>query len=185
MKAIVLGLLLVTALCWAKDEPADMAWVSLDASGTPVLTELDVEEDSDLILHFFLKPERDTVHAFMFPLCYDPGLEVVKMEFHEPTFSPQSWCEPMWNYFPNTDPESHRLMFYAWTATYACGLPTDQALHVGSVTFKVLDEPKSEMLFDTCAFPPRCHLSVTNGPKAIDHWPDWQPVKVKVESEEE
>jgi hypothetical protein len=68
-------------------------------------------------------------------------------------------------------------MFYAWTATYACGFTTNDVFHIGSVTFKVLDELTSEVVFDTCAFPPRCHLSFTNGPYALDYWPHWQPVK--------
>ncbi len=179
MRTIVLGVLLMTSLVWAKDEPADMAWLSLDTTGVPVLTELKVAPGEELTVYFFLQPVVDTVHAFMFPVCYDPSLEVVKMEFYEPTFAGESWCQPMWNYFPNTDPESHRLMFYAWTATYACGLPTDGVFCVGSATFKVLDDLRSEVVFDTCAFPPRCHLSFTNGPKALDHWPEWQPVKLR------
>jgi hypothetical protein len=178
MKAIGIGVMLVASLCLAKDEPADMAWLSLNTTGVPVLTELDAKPGEELTVHFFLQPVSDTVHAFMIPVQYDPALEVYKMEFSEDTFAGESWCQPMWNYFPNTDPESYRLMFYAWTATYACGLHTDTAFHIGSVTFKVLDELKSEFVFDTCAFPPRCHLSVTNGPKAMDHWPDWQPVRL-------
>jgi hypothetical protein len=68
-------------------------------------------------------------------------------------------------------------MFYAWTATYACGFAPGDAYLIGSAVFKVLDKLQSEVVFDTCAFPPRCHLSVTNGPQAMDHWPNWQPVK--------
>ena len=154
----------------------DTAWLSLDPSGYPVLTQVEFFGGESKTLHMMMKNATADAHAIMYPLYYDTSaLTLQHYCFDTSTFpTPAAW------YFFEKDTimnDSGKVFLYAWTATYDFGVPAGLN-HIGTVTFAGTIPTTDSLVsvIDTCWYPPEGHLLYTNGPTATNYFPDWVPV---------
>jgi hypothetical protein len=163
-------------------ENPDTAWLSDDASGLPVLTDVEFMGSELKTFHMILKNDSMDFHAVQYPLCYDTSaLTMMNLEFDTLTFpSPVAW-----NFFlrDTVYNDLGRLMLYAWTSAPAIGVPTG-INRIGWVDFQSI-QPTGDStvtIIDTCWYPPEGHLYYSNALTALDYWPYWVPVDVVIQA---
>jgi hypothetical protein len=158
----------------------DTAWLSLDPSGLPILTEVDFMGSESKTFHVMLRNDSSIAHAIQYPLCYDTSaLSLTDMEFDTTTFPTHA----AWSFFERDTVHDGmgKLMFYAWTSVPAFGMPTGLN-RIGTFDMEGVapDSDSVVTVVDTCFYPPAGHLYYTNGVTAEDMYPDWFPVQVTV-----
>jgi PKD repeat protein len=156
----------------------DSAWLSLNPSGDPMLTELDLYGEESTELSMMMTNLSDSAHSVMYPLYYDVDrLELLDLSYDSSAFP----VSPAWNlfWFDTTAGDSGKLMIYGWTSLYSVGIP-EGTHRIGLVDLQAVmpDSDSAVCVIDTCMYPPAGHLYYTHGPSAGDYWPDWFPVTV-------
>jgi hypothetical protein len=159
-------------------QPADSAWLAQDATGDPVLSSYQTAVGAEAELHMILSNGSDTAHSVMFPVCYDTGYFDLVSVLVDSSALPMSEYG-VWNIFERdtVENDSGKAMLYAWTATYAAGIPTGRS-HLGTLTLTATDTGST--VVDTCLYPPQNLLIYTHGPTASDYWPIWFPLDVTI-----
>jgi hypothetical protein len=158
----------------------DTAWLSLDPSGYPKLTELGLQGEQDLLLNLFLKNASDTAHSIMYPLTYDTSrLAINDMEYDTTSFP----LPPVWSFFEldTIVNDSGKLMFYAYASVFSFGMPP-AVNRLGTVEFHVTPPgaDSAVCIVDSCFYPPAGHLYYTYGTTATDYWPDWFALELTI-----
>jgi hypothetical protein len=158
--------------------PTDDAWLSLDASGSPMLTDLSVEASSSPVIHFFLRNVSDTAHSLVFPMCFEARwFEVDSACFDSTTFpDPHLWNFTIGDTAVN---DTGQLSFYAFTMLFDRGIPPGlENKRIGTAT---LDARGCGWMssIDTCRFDGHGSLSYTNSSTGEEFVPSWQFVSVE------
>jgi PKD repeat protein len=149
--------------------PHDSAWLSMNASGDPILTEFETGLSSEPVFHFILANGSDTAHSVTFPVSYDTDyFDLLSLDIDSSSFP----MPATWNFFENDTIHGGmgKVMLFAWTSVYAFGLPPGRS-DIGTATFSAQDT--GSFVMDTCFFPPANHLNYAYGPTATDYWPIW------------
>jgi hypothetical protein len=165
----IVGILLLAAGMSVAQNP-DSAWLSMDSLGYPVLTEHELDLADTVQLNAMLLNASDSLHAIMYPICYDiDHLELLDYSIDSAAFP----TAPAWTVYEldTIMNDSGKVFFYAFTPAYVLGIPEGTLSRIGYYHFSSVDYDTSAI--DTCWYPPQGHLLYTDGRDAVDYFPDW------------